>query len=948
MITRSIANISTTRLLAHSGLFDSDWYTSYYPDLAGLSEDQALSHYVRFGAGENRDPSPLFHTGFYLNQFSGLNPQRVNPLAHYIVVGESAGAWPNAWFDPIHVEAHLGAPRGPRSALAAYVSLGSTSLSPSTRFDSASYLSAHPAVRAAGLNPLWHYAFVQSGLLSPLRQVANSLVCQGMVDLAFIGMQSGRSFLRVTGNDPYLVLQRLGGKRIDPGHYRLQFQFTGQPEGLTRAKIYLDTGDGFSEAGSRAVHFEPTSTGLFSADVSLDDPVKSVRFDPLDSSEGQDTIIGFGPISLRPVSRARHYNRLAARIAPSLSDRVRLVTSLCATTLRAGPGAAAAQLRARELAIRGQRAPMAAARVSYYNWIEQFDTLTQNDRSAMAKMIETFAVRPLISIVMPVYNTPEHLLCECIDSVLAQTYPDWELCIADDKSPSPQVRDVLTRYMQRDPRIKVVFREENGHISKASNSALELATGDWIALLDHDDLLAPHALFCVAETINRNPDARLIYSDEDKIDLQGNRADPYFKSDWNERLFFEQNMVSHLGVFRHDLVKRVGGFRQGFEGAQDYDLVLRLAEHVRHDQIVHIPHVLYHWRAVPGSTALASSEKSYAVIAGAKALEEALARRGVAGSIDIHASLGHYRLRLEPPNPAPLVSIIIPTRDGLQFLEPCIRSLLQKTTYPNYEILIVDNQSAKPETHAFFDSLRANPKIRVLPYDDVFNYSAINNFAVRESAGSLVCLLNNDTEVITGEWLTELVAEVSQDGVGAAGAKLLYEDGAVQHAGVILGVGAERGVAGHGLLGVEGNAGGYFNYGLLAREVSAATAACLVIRREAFEAASGLNEPTLRVAFNDVDLCLKIREAGYRIVWSPYALLYHYESKSRGSEDTPEKQLRFQREVSYMLEKWDTILQQDPYYNPNLALNAETYSLSRAPRVKRPWMSTTEELDRAR
>lgn len=564
----------------------------------------------------------------------------------------------------------------------------------------------------------------------------------------------------------------------------------------------------------------------------------------------------------------------------------------------------------------------------YTQWISNFDSISDDYRQKLIDAGERLALQPKISVVMPVYNPPLHLLEAAIQSVITQTYSHWELCIADDASKNEGVREVLDRFSAADPRVKVVYRENNGHISNASNSALEIASGDYIALMDQDDLLAEHALYTVAKAINENPDAGVLYSDEDKIDEQGKRSAPYFKSDWNLYLFRSQNMISHLGVYRRDLVESVGGFRVGYEGSQDYDLALRCIERLEYGQIVHIPHVLYHWRIHSGSTALASDEKPYAALAGLKALGDHLQRTGCAGEAML-LPIGMYRVQYQVPEPAPLVSLIIPTRNARELVKQCIDSILALTTYPAYEILLVDNGSDDPAALEYFAKLPQDGRIKVIRDDGPFNYSALNNNAVRQSRGEYIGLINNDIEVITPQWLEEMVALAAQPGVGAVGARLWYPDDKLQHAGVVIGMG---GVAGHAHRLLPRDHGGYFGRAMLTQEFSAVTAACLLVSRKAFEELGGLNEVQLKVAFNDVDFCLRLLEAGYTNVWTPYAELYHHESASRGAEDTPEKQARFEKEVDYMLQRWPDILS-DYAYNPNLTLSGTDFGLGWPPRV---------------
>jgi glycosyltransferase involved in cell wall biosynthesis/LmbE family N-acetylglucosaminyl deacetylase len=566
-------------------------------------------------------------------------------------------------------------------------------------------------------------------------------------------------------------------------------------------------------------------------------------------------------------------------------------------------------------------------RNDYVEWIRQYDTLTDEIRATMRTRIGEFAHHRLISVVMPVYNPKPEWLIEAIESVRKQIYPHWELCIADDASPDKSIRPILERYVKEDTRIKVVFRETNGHISEASNSALELACGEWVALLDHDDLLSEHALFWVVDAIDQNHDAHLIYSDEDKIDEVGRRFDPYFKCDWNVDLFYSHNLITHLGVYRLDLLNAVGGFRLGMEGAQDYDLALRSIERIEPNQIHHIPRVLYHWRMHAESTAQSADAKPYAMLAGERALNEHFLRRSINAKVEF---VGHgYRVRYAQPDNLPMVSLIIPTRNGLQLIRQCIDSILEKTIYPNYEILIVDNGSDDPATLQYFDELQAETRVRVVHDNRPFNFSALNNAAVKLARGEVLGLLNNDLEVISPEWLTEMVSISLQPGVGAVGARLWYPDNTLQHGGVIAGVG---GVAGHSHKNLARYQYGYFSRAVLIQSFSVVTAACLVIRKAIYEEVGGLNETNLQIAFNDVDFCLRVREAGYRNVWTPYAELYHHESATRGYEDTPEKQARFAKEVQYMMQRWGKLLLSDPAYSPNLTLDHQDFSLAWPPR----------------
>lgn len=552
----------------------------------------------------------------------------------------------------------------------------------------------------------------------------------------------------------------------------------------------------------------------------------------------------------------------------------------------------------------------------YVEWISRYDTVDDPARDAIRKAVEELPAKPLLSLVVPTYQTPERYLREMVDSVRAQLYPHWQLCIADDASSDPSVRRVLEEYAALDSRINFVVRSANGHISEASNSALALAKGDFVGLLDHDDTLPEHALYVVARYIGKHPHARLFYSDEDKLLPDGTRSTPYFKCDWNPELILGQNMFSHFGVYETALLHEVGGFRKGFEGSQDHDLILRCIERAGHESVVHIPHVLYHWRVIAGSTATSIDEKPYALQASIKAVSQHLHRLGIDATV-APAFAGTHMLRVKYPRPTepPLVSIIIPTRDGVKLLRQCVNSLFAKTTYPAFEILIVDNDSVEPETHAYFTKLVRCDNVRIIRDERPFNFSALNNVAARQARGNYLCLLNNDIEVISPDWLDEMMSHAVRPENGAVGAALWYPDETLQHGGVLVGVADLAGHMHHRLW--RGNAG-YFGRGALAQNVTAVTAACLVVRKSLFEAVGGFNEE-LAVAFNDVDFCLRLRRTGYRNVYTPFAQLYHHESATRGTDLHAEARVRFEHEINLMKRIWNDDLLVDPFYNPNLA-----------------------------
>lgn len=578
------------------------------------------------------------------------------------------------------------------------------------------------------------------------------------------------------------------------------------------------------------------------------------------------------------------------------------------------------------------RQPLQPNQNDYNRWIACYDRLDEKKRLTILSAIGLMPHKPTISVIMPVYDPPLKFFKQAIESIKSQLYPCWELCIADDCSNNEQVRRLIMEYAAQDSRIKYCFRETNGHISQASNSALQLASGDFIALLDQDDLLPEHALFEVAKAIQAHPEASLFYSDEDKMNRKGLRTAPYFKPDWNPDLFLSQNLFSHLGVYKRALINQAGGFREGFEGSQDYDLALRCVEIAGHNAVHHIPQVLYHWRIPRGRTAKGRKEKSHAFIAAMQAVREHLARQGIEAEVlEADSNVCMPRVRYILPDNLPKVSILIPTRNMLDLLRNCISSLLEKTVYSNYEVLIIDNGSDDKATLSYLDEIRTNPRVRVLRDDSPFNYSALNNKAVAHCDGEIICLLNNDIEVINSDWLTEMVSQAIRPEIGAVGAKLFYPNDLIQHAGVILGL---SGVAGHLFTHNSKENTGYFHRAALVQNFSAVTAACMVLRRSVFMEVGGLNEDQLKVSYNDVDLCLRIQKAGYRNLYTPFAQLYHYESASRGSDLEAKHRLRFENEKGYMIETYGEELLFDRAYNPNLSLSSPYCTMAFPPRER--------------
>lgn len=573
-------------------------------------------------------------------------------------------------------------------------------------------------------------------------------------------------------------------------------------------------------------------------------------------------------------------------------------------------------------------APGTGAR-TYADWVAQYDTMDPVKLSRLVAQVGELPRRPLVSIIMPVYNPDPRDVGRAIVSVKSQVYPHWELCICDDASTKAGTRELLEAAAAEDSRIRLAFHTNNQHISAATNTAIGLAKGQYIALLDHDDELTPHALLRAMQAFVQNPQGKVLYSDEDKIDQDGRRFDPYFKPDFNLGLLRSHNYMCHFAVYEAEFMRQLGGPRVGFEGAQDYDLALRAVDSVDAAAVLHVPQILYHWRTATGSTASGHGNKSYAFEAGRRALQEHLQRRSLQGEVlEAPEASGMYRVRWSIPANPPLVSIVIPTRNGEKILRQCLDSLVQ-TRYPNYEIIVMDNGSDEAASLQLLAERTASGQIRVLRDDGPFNFSAINNRAVHEATrGEFVLLMNNDIEATHPEWLDEMVGPALEPGVGCVGARLWYPDGRIQHAGVVL----VCGVAGHAHKLLARGQHGYMGRAVLAQDFVAVTAACLLLRKSIYEQVNGLDE-TLAVAFNDVDFCLRVREAGYRNHWTPYAELIHHESVSRGYEDTPEKQKRFNSEVKILQTRWPALLANDPCYNPNLTIVAEDFSLAWPPRT---------------
>lgn len=892
---RLVSELDELRLLLQRyPLFDTAWYRSQLGDTT-LTDDELPAHYIFRGAVAGLNPNPLFFTEWYRAEYPDT---KVNPLLHYLREGEAAGNQPNPYFlTSWYRRRHL-AGRTDLSPLNHWVNEGGTEeCTPNPCFDFPWYAEFYN-VDQEDRHPFVHFLSHPASLL----------------------LQPNPWFDAVWYQKRYLAAD-------DPTH-PLQHYIEHALSEKTEPNQLFDSAWYVSEYPDAAAENLPALAHYL--EHKDEDVSPNQWFDPAwyrdtyrtDETWDYDPYLHFvlwGEKFFHNPGPNFNTFRYLLRYPEVADSGLEPFHHFFVVGRHAGNSACA----------KGVDNTIGL----YEAWREAFFAPAEADRVAIRSHIAAMRRRPLFSVIMPVYNPPPALLREAIESVRGQLYDNWEFCIADDASSDPEVRALLEHYRDIDPRIKVVFRSENGHISRASNSALELVTGEYTALLDHDDLITEDALYHVAATLEKHPDAGLIFSDEDKILPEGNILDPYLKGDYDPWLLLGHNMVSHFGVYRTDLLRRIGGFRPGYEGAQDYDLTLRTAEQIPESAIVHIPRVLYHWRIIPGSTAGGNEEKPYAIRASEKALNESLRRRSIPCEVEIHPVAGGMHLasfaEMEKES-CPLVSIIIPTRNGAELVRTCITSIVDKTDYPRYEILLVDNGSDDPEALALFAELEKKENIHLLRDDAPFNYSRLNNRAAAQAQGEVLLLLNNDTEVIEPDWLTEMAGLAIQPGVGAVGARLLYPDHTLQHAGVVLGI---RGCAGHIFMGVPEKQVTFFYLNQLHHAVGAVTGACLAVRRDLYHEVGGLNETDFAVGYNDVDLCLKLKAQNLRNVYASSARLYHYESISRGAEDTPEKKRRFWDEMSLLKKRWPDVWYHDPAYSPGLTIERGDYSLALPPRI---------------
>ena len=746
--------------------------------------------------------------------------------------------------------------------------------------------------------------------------------CVGLRPMLASDLKVVGDMLHGTSSDPWIEFQLADEAFSTARVAELVMTIDGPlPDEGMDTKIYIDYGGGYTEA--RTIMFR-TRIGEVRLLLVFPHLIQRLRWDP-DTEPSAFAIDSIAVNALPALATAQESLRAGGRPEAEIVGSLVALDRAYAATLPTESLADSLQIRLK---------PDFHMGFDYDWWRDLYVEPTAEDYDRIAEMTAAMPYQPKFSFVMPTYNTAPNLLVECIDSMLNQTYKNFEICISDDNSPNEEVRTILSHYAEDHDNIKVTFRRRNGHISANSNSAIALATGDYIVLVDHDDIVPDYALFMVAHYLNQHPEAQVIFSDEDKISVDGDRRfDPYFKSAFNRYLLYGHNMVSHLGVYKKSLVDQVGGFRLGLEGSQDYDLALRCHDIVGDEGFLHIPHVLYHWRAIPGSTALSADQKGYAVVAAEMSINGHFERtnlplRSVSG---VAPGLTAVKSAVELDT---LVSIIIPTRDGLEVLRPCLEAIAAR--HPSdIEILIVDNGSKTPQMLAYLDSLKHHDHIRVLRYDYPFNYSEVNNYAVLHAQGEIVCFLNDDTEVQSRDWLNRARTLLSMPDVGMVGARLLFPDGDLQHFGIGLGIGAHR-VAGTPHGGTPGEHFGYFGKARLIQEFSAVTAACMFVRKDDFERIGGF-DPAFRVAYNDVDLCLRFREENLRILCDPEIELIHKESRTRGSDLTGDNRKRLDVEAEMMRARWATQLDNDPFISPNHSLAQTDFALACPPRVPVPW-----------
>jgi GT2 family glycosyltransferase len=841
------------RLISRSGLFDRDWYVENCPELRASNFDPIV-HYLHNGVAEGRDPNSLFETNWYLEAYPDVRATGLNPLLHYLRYGAAEGRDTGPLF------------RGDW------------------------YLLQNPDVRASGINPLLHY--LRHGAREG--RYAHPLFDTGWYLRQNADVQAARI-------NPLAHYLRYGGAEgRDPNPLFDGDWYLGQYPDVRAAGInplvhYLCFG--VEEGRNPNPQFDTEWYLRRYPDVQAAGVNPLVDYLHVGAGQGRNPSERFD---------TEFYLRTNADVSSAGLNPL-------AHYLQSG---AAEGRNPRPVVHRRRRGPIVPDQVDRYEAWLSTNSVGENSVQGLREALATRGGRlPRISVVMPVYNTPDGLLDLAIRSVVDQIYDDWELCIADDASSDPRIAQILRKWSAGDDRVRVRWRDENGGIALAANSAAALATGEFLVFLDHDDILTPDALAEMAIYAVDNPISDVIYSDDDKVDMNGRRFAPQFKPDWSPALLLSYMYVGHLMAIRRSLFQDIGGVRAGFDGSQDYDLALRATELARH--VGHIPRILYQWRVTLGSVAASIDEKPRSILAGLEAVADAFARRGMEAIVHWPdwargAKVGAYSATF--PDEGPRVSILIPTRNKLDLLKTCVSSL-PKTTYRDYEVVIIDNDSDDPATLQFL-SRCGHRVLRVSCPDEKFSFAHINNTAVRQVDSEYVLFLNNDTEVINPRWLSQMLGYARMPGVGAVGAKLLFRDGTVQHNGIVHGY--LDGMAGHAFKNVPADDPGHLLCLNVARECSGVTAACLLTPRSLFLEKGGLDTAAFAVAYNDADYCYRLVDSGYRCVVCPDATLYHDEGKSRGFGDDPRELAAFRRRYRGRA---------DPWYNPNLSLENERFEV---------------------
>ncbi|WP_146106442.1 glycosyltransferase [Desulfobulbus oralis] len=849
--------------------FFTSWYLAEYPDVAASGLNPFL-HFLLYGLAEGRNPNPYFWTTWYLDKNPQVKKQGIHPLVHYQQQGWREDRWPNPYFNPTwYAETYLKA-NDFCEPLAHFLShSGEFWYNPNPYFWTSWYLQKYPWIKAMNMHPLQYYIVYGAQEDTSPNPYFDAIWYQQQYSEAINNEIAFTHYLehsnwKNTNPNPYFdttwYLEKYPDVKENGLDPLLHFHLFGAKENRCPGphfdtSWYLDHYPDIKQSGiNPLLHF-----------------LEFGQFEGRNPNQNFDT--GW---------YLSHYlDQLPTNLSPFLHY------------LQKG--------QKQGLLTHDPNQPeLTYSVINYHTWYKNFYALNDSDRLLIQKQIAEFSYTPCISLVMTVNESNANFLIAAIESVNKQLYPHWELCIVNVTSTDGSTAAILQKFKSENNRIKIIPCLQKEDRIQAANSALELASGEFVAFLGKDDLLTEDALFWVTEALNRHPDASLIYSDEDTIDENNELKEAYFKSDWDPWLFRSHNLISHLGVYRRKILMDIGGLRTGHEGSQDYALATQAVEHIESSQIIHIPRVLYHSRT--NKNIINEQPK------------------GVSQTFTTNTNENQ-----------PLASIIIPTRNAEAVVRQCIDSIIQKTIYKNYEIILVDNGSDDNNALIYFKQLADKKLVRLLRYDGIFNYSHINNIAVSEAKGDIVVLLNNDTEIITNNWLSQLVSLALLPGVGAVSAKLLYPNRTIQHSGVILGLGR---CAEHVYKGLPKDSNGYHGQAQFLRSYSAVTGACLAVRKAVYKEVGGLDEVNFAVGYNDVDFCLKLREHGYTNLCNPEVVLIHHESISRGKDETPEKITRFWNEISLLKKRWPNVWYHDPAYNPNLTLSESNYSRARIPRTQ--------------